>query len=633
MALVATATRVLYLAEHARSPFFTSPVLDGKYFELFAHALARGETPAGLATGFRPVLYPLLLAPLFRLFGSAAVVVAQLLQHAAGVATAVAVALLARRLFRDERAALAAGLLYALAGPPLFLEGELLVESLFVATMALFLLAAVPAAATSRALTPARALAAGGVLALAAQLRPNVLLLLAAIPLLLRRPEERRGALALGGGTLAGLTLFALLQSPLVGEFRLLPGAGAVNLYLGNERRADGLVPRQDFAVSYGEDYRDSVEVFAEQAWRRQAGPDRPLDRGTLSRYWLARTADEVGADPVRWLALLARKAVALVWNGEVPNNRDFAFAAHEESRWLRWTPVGFGLIFALAMAGLPLTRPGAARFWLASFALTHGAGVLLFFVADRYRLPLYLPVAVFAGGGFSALWTALRARDWSAARRPLVLAALGALASFPDWTGARADLPGPERDLLFRSIARLDRGESAAALDDARRAARLAADDGPTQLQLARAALAAGANGEARLALVAARRLAPGEPRVENLWGIVAERDGDLGGAYRHYLRAVELAPAFAPAQLNAAWLEARARRFDLAAARRWAIAGAGEPTAQSLLLAAALDRAEGNLDSARALERRARQLAPDASARLRDELARPIALPAIED
>jgi 4-amino-4-deoxy-L-arabinose transferase-like glycosyltransferase len=626
VALVALATRVIYLAEHARSPLFTAPVLDGRYFELFGRALAHGEAPPGLATGFRPLLYPLLLAPLFALFGGAAVVVAQLLQHLAGVGTALVVATLARRLYRDERAALAAGVLYALAAPPLFFEGELLVESLFVGTMALWLLLATREEGEAL-LSPRTGAAAGALLALAAQLRPNVLLLLAVLPLLLRRERERRGALGLTAGTLAGLALCALVQMPLLGEFRLLPGAGAVNLYLGNERRADGLVPRQDFAVTYGDDYRDSVEVFAEQAYRRDpahSGPDAaaPIAREALSRYWLARTATEIRADPTRWLALLGRKLVVLVWNGEVPNNRDIAFVAREESRWLRFTPVGFGILFTLALAGLPGARPGATRFWLAAFTVTHAIGVVAFFVADRYRLPLALPAAIFAGGGLGALVEPLRTRAWRRLAPPLALAALGALISFPDWTAARRDLPGAERDLLFRSIARLDRGEAPEALDDARRAAALVPGDAPTQLQLARAALAVDDRANARAALSRARTVAPGEPRVWNLLGVLSERDGDLREAYLHYRLAIELAPGFAPAQLNAGWLEARARRYDLVARRQWAFA-AGEATVQSLMLEAELERADGDAAAAEALDRQAERLAPETFRRLRAELA----------
>jgi len=558
VAAVAATARAAYFAAHARSPFFVVPVMDARHFHELARALAEGLSPVALTSGFRGALYPLMLSLPYRWAGESAVVVAQLLQHAAGVATALAVALLARRLFADERAALASGLLYAAAPVPLFFEGELLAEPLFLLVAALLLLVLAPAGGPTTARGGFAVASAGALLGVAAQLRPTAWLLLAALPFVAPRAgRARRAALVVAGFAATSLAA-AWILAPLQGGFRLLPASSGVNLYLGNRRGADGLLPRQDLPVTHGESYVDSVELFARRGFELARAADAglaasPDDPATRNRYWLRRAAEEAAADPAGRLALLARKALVVGWNGEVPNNRDFAFAAREETPLLAWLPARFAPLVALAAVGLLVAPRTPARDWTAAFALTHAAGVVLFFVADRYRLPLYLPAAALAGGGGVALLDAARGRNHRALARRLAAGAVAALLSAVDWSGARAELPGVERDLYLRAVARAESGDDAGALADARRAAALAPGDPYPHLQVAAAALALGRLGEADAALAAAARLAPREPRLLNLAGLLYERRGDSARALALFREALRVAPEFAPARHNA--------------------------------------------------------------------------------
>jgi Flp pilus assembly protein TadD len=623
VALAALVVRLGYLAEHSASPFFTVPVLDAFHFDRLARGFADGSAPPELLSGFRGILYPLLLAPLYVLFDRAAPVAVQILQHLLGVATAVGVAALAGRLFARESAALAAGLLYALAAPPLFHEGQLLAESFFVALLCATMLLFVDAEHAAGERPEVRFATAGLLLALATQLRPTALLLALAIPAraLSARPA-RRGLLVAGATFVIALPLLALAQAPWLGRFQLLPTSGGVNLYLGNHRGADGLLPRQTERVSYGEPYRDSIEVWAETSARADGEPFSPLPSGG-SRYWLRRTLDELRGDPLGRAQLLARKGLVLLWNGEVPNNRSFAFAAAEESRWLRWLPVRFGLLLALAAVGLAAGRADAPRFWILACTLLHAAGVVLFFVADRFRVPLFLPAAALAGGGLVTLLDAWLRRE-PARWRCSVLAAAAALLAFPDWTGAGGRLPGPARDLHFRSIAHLERGELDAALADARRASALESDDPHFRTQLGLAALAAGQLDEAESALRGALRIAPHEPRTLNALGALADRRGERERAVALYRQAFAAAPTFAPARLNLAWSLLVAGDTDAAAQLLAGWSPATPASAQLLLARAEIARTQGHPEDAERLRAAAFELAPEATAGLLRELSR---------
>jgi len=594
---VAATVRLIGFAQHLGAPLVAHPVLDGRYFDLAARAFAAGGVATGLVTGFRPLLYPRLLALVYRAAGDWDLYAALGLQHVAGIATALLVAWLAARLFRSDGAGLAAGLLYALAGPPLFFEGELLVETLFLLVVTAQLVALARAGEAEGRSAVGWALVAGLLVALGVRLRPNHLLFLALLPLLLVRPATHRRRLtavtACGTAALVGWLALAAWERPLLRRFELLPGAGGVNLYLGNKRGADGMIPRQDWSVTYADDYRDSVEVFAEQAYRRDHGlaATATIPPAALTRYWLGRSRDELVADPLGRIGLLARKALLLVWNAEIPNNRSFAFATREEEPLLGWLPVRFGVLLALALAGVAVaSREQRRRLGFAATVLfvgAHAAGVVLFFVNDRYRLPLWPPLAALAGGGAAVVFERLRAQSWRELARPLGAAALGTLLSFPNWS--QATLPGPGRDLLFRSTALLELGRLDEARRDAERAAALEPHEVSAALALGNVCRAQGDPGCAESSYRRALALHPNHTAALTYLGSIREDRGDVGTAHELYCAAIAAEPGFAPALEAAARLELRAGLAAAAAehlaalpARRRArtkVAGEGEP------------------------------------------------------
>ncbi len=267
--VAAFAVRFLYFTEHAASPFFHAVILDEKFYDGVARALAEGRDASRLNPGFRPWLYPVFLAGWFRLGGEWGYVLALCAQHVLGIATAVLVADLSARLFGRPAAGGLAGALYVLAGPPLFFEGELLITGLFtfLATAQLWILSHADADGSRDG--PSRLqlwysagwwLAAGMWTALAAQARPNMLLFLAAYPAAAlifpgRRPARRWLFVAVAlAGSLIVLITFAALNQRLTGRFQLLSSSGGVNFYLGNKIGADGMIPRQDRRVTYGDE-------------------------------------------------------------------------------------------------------------------------------------------------------------------------------------------------------------------------------------------------------------------------------------------------------------------------------------------------------------------------------------------
>ncbi|MEM9555383.1 MAG: tetratricopeptide repeat protein [Acidobacteriota bacterium] len=650
---LALLVRLLFFADNARSAFFALPVLDEQFYDQAARALLAARDGAldtvALGSGFRPLLYPALLAAIYGLFGAAGPAAALVVQHLFGAVTTGLVAAATLRLGARPGAAAAAGCLYALAGPPIYFEGQLLATSLATLLAAAWLLAALALRldrpdVVSRCWTPWLAL--GVVTALLALARPNGLLLLGLPPLaavLVVYRSRRRGAdtasetdrlaprLALRTGACLGAALVVLalagfLQRGVTDGFRLLPGAGGVNFYLGNERGADGRQPLQDRHTASGDRYVDSVALFATEE-ARAAGVAR---HG--SGYWLQRTVGEITADPTGWLGLMARKALYLTWTREIPNNRSFAFAATHESRVLGALPIRWGVLLVLAGIGLlAARREGLRAGWPVAFLATWGAGVLLFFVAGRYRLPMWPAMAVLAGigvrhalGGLAGVRRLDRSVRQRALKRLVVGAAvafgLGTL-TFVDWTGV-----GPEswfRDYYFRSIAWQERGELDHAIADAETALALHLDDPAARFQLGTLRMEEGRLDRALIHLDVARNLEPNEPRIYHNLGLVHEKLGDRRKAFISYRHAVSLAPDYSPPRVALALLELQAGRVDEAARLIAEAEALGNPSIALLVAQAALADVRGDLASAAAILERARARDADATREVLERLA----------
>ena len=399
LSLAALAVRVLYWQEHARSAFFAIPLLDQRYYDRFAHTLVAGGDLSEYG-GFRPVLYPFWLSLVYRLGDTTGLPVALFLQHLMGVGTVAMVAVMGARLFRSRAAGVCAGVLYMLAAPPLYFEGELLIASFLTCLLTIVCCGVVT---MGRSPSLLRGLWLGGVAGLAAQARPNAIILWLAFAVLTavawrckERARARAGAVALATA-LVVQALFGFVNAAQSGHYQFITAAGGINFYLGNSRQADGMIPRQERSVTYHGAYRDSIRLFAEQEYHAaMTVQNHPPSNhpAAISHYWRQRGIAEIAAAPGRWVALMAKKSWLLLWNHEVANNKSFTFIQREESPLLRILPVRWWLLLSLAPAGLWLAwrrqpRNAGPVLFLLSVLLAYAATLALFFVNGRFRAPL----------------------------------------------------------------------------------------------------------------------------------------------------------------------------------------------------------------------------------------------------
>jgi tetratricopeptide (TPR) repeat protein len=592
-------------------PFFVSPLYI--YFLAAVHALSAGS----------------LLA-------------AKVVQIALGTAAVGLVWGMTRRLF-DDRAALLAGVFYALTGFVTFHEVLILQAALdpFLTALALFLLAdalthgsfslkvngegARTAGSQGRATRAAASvagscwpwLAAGAAFGLLALNRPNALLCVAAIaaaliaragaPLAARRRDEGRLSLPFKENRLrtlrwaatflsgaAAIVAIPFARNLLVsGEPVLISSHGGLNFVVGNGPGANGVYRWLDGVTPSVLGQAADTKRIAE------AETGRTLTTRGVSAFFARRAFTWIAAEPGKAARLFAKKLWYVLSNDEMSLNFS-AIWYRRESVLLTLLAVGPWLLVPLGGTGLVLALLGAGKLpghdaavW-ASFVPAYALSVAAFFVATRYRLPLAVPLAAGAGGAISALIGSFRARQ----KGLFVVAACVALPllTLTLWpTGIDDSSSEEETQWVLHLIGSRDAPRATTRLDAL---AKTHPSPGLLWFRVGQAWAGAGRFGEAIAALERSLAIDPGQAETLKVLSAARERRGmeravagDLTAALEDLEEGARLDPKNATVRLNLAAI--LAEKGDRARARALA--------AEALALRPGYDKAEALLKALR--------------------------------
>ena len=234
-------------------------------------------------------------------------------------------------------------------------------------------------------------------------------------------PRRRLGAVAaVVLGTLIAVLPATARNHRVSGEWVLISANGGVNLYIGNNPRADGInavIPDVDnMTGGVGWtcfDYPQVTEGLSRRLGRR-------VSYSEASRIWGAEALRYIAENPGRFLRLTAKRA-ALFWGPGEVGDRDVQLA-RDASPVLRRIPVSFPFVLSLAILGAvivfrdwrrapdddPSGRSGyEVGVLLVLFVGVYSASFLPFFFNARYRVPV-LPflgiLAAFAVHRFARL-------------------------------------------------------------------------------------------------------------------------------------------------------------------------------------------------------------------------------------
>jgi len=413
--LVAGVLRGAYLWDNlTHNPFSQLLVLDSAHYDLWAVDISRGDW-LGEDVFLQAPLYPYLLGLLYALVGRHLWLV-YALQHLLGLVNVWLVWRLGRRWF-DDRVALVGAALFALYGFAVFVEGKLLVETLFLTWSLLALHLAGEVAEQGRWRQSALL---GLVLGLASVTRANGLALVVLVVVWLVWVLRRRG-LAVGlGRALLVVAVAGAVVAPVtvrnwvVGKCFVPIGAGgglafARGNVLGGR---GGFEPVAELPDSVVGSPREISELAEAELGRTPTARE-------VSMFWTRRTLRKMRERPGAWLRLEGWKALRFLDNYEHGTTN-----ALSEERAL--TPVlqvlfvPAGVILALGIVGLVAgLREAGRRSLLYLYVVMLVAGILVFAMVARYRLPMMPVLALFAA---QAIWTTCDSAGKGRWRRSLAI-------------------------------------------------------------------------------------------------------------------------------------------------------------------------------------------------------------------
>src|SRR6185369_10855771 len=159
------------------------------------------------------------------------------------------------------------------------------------------------------------------------------------------------------------------------------------------------------------------------------------LTDAQVSDYFFDQAWQWIRHDPAHASWLFVKKIGYAFHAQHVPLPHSYPFYVATAAPALRFAPIGPWLLTPLGLVGLVAAAPRERRLayviW-ASFVPLYVAAVAVFFVADRYRLPLLPALCAGAGGGVAAAWRAIRARDAHFAPAGVAALILAVLANVP---------------------------------------------------------------------------------------------------------------------------------------------------------------------------------------------------------
>jgi Tfp pilus assembly protein PilF len=585
LALLGFAARGTYLLLGHRSGFFTGLFMDSRIYVDTA-----GRIAEGLGAGDHPYLlsplYPYVLSRFFGSGGEFSTSGVQWLQVVFGSLTVGLTAWIGIRV-GGRAVGIVAGLGAAVFGPLIFYDGAILVASLqsFFFTLALGLLV-LGEGGTAVGLRGGGGfwcwLGAGFAFGISAALRPTGLAVAFLVLLVLwfgawfsrGRSGVLRGAfrrsLALLFGMVVMIAPFTIRNVVHGGEAVLLSANSGLNFWVGNSARATGLpIPMEDYDL-YGDPL--GINLAA-----RKLGPE--VTYREASGWWRDRALRDIRDDPVRWLGLLATKAIYFGHPHEVAQMMQ-NFDSHKDLLWVLRFPLDARVVLLLALLSpLALWLEGrgdrlAGLRWPLVFVVGYAGVLTLFFMTSRFRIPVIPAAMVLGSVTVVSLWrlgTALfRERSTRVLGLTGTLLVLGA-ASYGIYGHASA----PYR-LQFHEAVKLwslghtfaEHGDLQKALQYFRQAVE-ADDHYAIHYDLAVTYGRLGRTDEARTEFLETLRQNPGHAQAWlNLAQIRQDRDGSLEGAREAYEKAVAADPGLSIAYFKLGEIYLRLNEPELALA-----------------------------------------------------------------
>jgi tetratricopeptide (TPR) repeat protein len=525
--LLAGFLRIIYLRElRLDDPFFNVPVVDSATYHAWAQRIAAGDL-LGSGVFYLAPGYPYFLGAVYRIFGVRFDVV-YILQMAMDLGIILALWGITRAAF-GEPAGLVAAVLWTFFRFAPFYAGKMSAETpgAFWLVMSVWVIMGALERGSWR-----RAVGAGLLMGLAIVTRAFLLLMLPLLCLAIlgTRGFSRRGAVTVGLLLGAALVIFTVTFRNLIvtGHWTLISANSGIVLYAGNNPDARGFPTHLEGISSNVDEQWIEVQGLVEEEIGRRPTP------GDVDAYWRKKVWAFVREKPMRFIALLLRKALLSISDEEFS---DMYFAAYEKERFIQslgafWLTMA--VVVPAGLMGIMRSSGSSYRWILLCPVITIALVLLIFSVTERYR---------FLSTPFLCVFASLAVTRMRGGWRPWLL--VFAVAA---WMIVDARVLGLERKGFPPEVhyntgyAFLQRGELESAVEEFERALKLRPHYPEALLNMGNALYAMGREEEAVALWERSLRERPDYPlALYNLAVVLEDRDPERARRYWEAYRRAE--------------------------------------------------------------------------------------------
>lgn len=272
-------------------------------------------------------------------------------------------------------------------------------------------------------------LATGAVFGIQTMNRPNIAIAIVLMALLLAALRKWKFSALLVAGLLIGISPAAIRNAIVANEFSLLSSHGGLNFYIGNGEGATGFYRFLPGITPTIKGQANDVRVVAGNAL------GRTVTDAEASDYFMDLTWRWIESHPANAAWLLIRKFGWVFHSQHVPLPYSYPFYQTEWPTLLRYLFIGPWILVPLGIVGLVfgdrpasvvqgLTSPkkparwtlgdGRWTYWaFVAFVPAYAIAVALFFMSERYRLPLLVPLTIGAGAAVDLFLTCIQEKNW----------------------------------------------------------------------------------------------------------------------------------------------------------------------------------------------------------------------------
>jgi len=542
---LAILVRIVYLYQYRWSPVWEQLTVDNWYHHHWAQSLAGGDI-LGDTTYFRAPLYVYCLGFLYAILGDS-LWVGRLFGFVIGTASVGMTYVLARRFMGVRYAALAAAI-QAFLPTVIYFESELLLDPLFMLLLQVAVWRALVWLDSGRERDLFLTGLAFGIAAICrpTALAPALVVLLWAFGAKRLKGTRLSRAGIFTAGVLLCIAPIFVRNLVVAGDPVLIASQDGINLYIGNNERADGLSAVLPEPLGHNWQIKQITYIAEKEAGRK-------LKSGEVSAYWRTQALDWVKNNPGDFPALWGKKLVYQFGDREISNDR--SLPTHFSSfDLLNENPLSFGVVFPLAVLGaLTVWRrqPGARL--IVFMVATHVIAVSVFFFSSRFRLPVMPFFCLLAAAGLAWVWQQGRRQLIRFIAAVVLLVGLGWLSfhppvAYPDTWSVQS--------LVSRGLLQFSKGEMPAALESFRLAAEIQPDFPEVKLNLGATFLKMGQVDSAEVLFQREIRTHPDRFKTYQNLATVRLLRGDVDSARSLAEHALSLAPY--DVMSNLVWLRA---------------------------------------------------------------------------